>query len=290
MPAEHVVPANRHTPTFSRHHVPARRVQPGATVTIETTDAVYQRLAEGATVDDIGLDRFNLVTGPVYVEGASPGDVLRIEVLDIEIDRAWAVWIPGLGGLGHLTNRTHIRRIPREGDQLRLSEQVSVPLAPTIGCIGVAPSEGMASAVSPVRPTGGNMDLWELGTGTTLFLPVQVEGALFSVGDLHAAMGPSEPTSTALEAAGEVHVQVGIEPDVSLPAPRLRMDTRTLCLGLGDTHEAARQHAIDQAYEVCTERHGLSPFEAYAYTSARVGLRLGGPASPQVLADVPEPN
>lgn len=289
MPAEPVVSADHRTATFSRHHVPAHRMAPDGTVTVETSDTAYRRLNEGETVSEIGLDRFNLVTGPIYVDGASPGDALRVEVLDVEIDRAWAVWISDFGALGHRTEQTRVRRVSRNGNRLQISERVSVPLAPTIGCIGVAPSEGMASTVSPVHPIGGNMDLWALGPGATLFLPVQVEGALLSLGDLHAAMGTAEPTSTALEAAGRVHLRVGVAPDVSLPAPRLRVDSHTFCLGLGDTHDAARQDAVEQAYAVLTAQHGLTPFEAYAYASAQVGLRLGGPASPQVLADVPDP-
>jgi amidase len=140
----------------------------------------------------------------------------------------------------------------------------------------------------PAYSWGGNMDLRELEPGATLFLPVQVPGALLAVGDLHAAMGGAEATWVSLEAAGQATLRIVLEKAVGLSTPRLRVDEATLCVGMGETLEVAQQDALDQAYELLTAG-GLTPFEAYAYTSARVGMRLGGPASPIVIAVVPDP-
>lgn len=282
---------DRNTTSFSAAHPPALEVDPGALVTFETGDEAYRRLADGEAVDDIGLENFNRVTGPVRIRGAAPGDALRVDVLEVEIERAWSVWLPGFGGLGGRTDAPRVMPTPPEGGHLRISEGLRVPLEPMIGCIGVAPASGEASTFRPAHPTGGNMDLRELSPGATVWLPVEVEGALLSVGDLHAAMGRAEPTWVSLEAAGRATVRVDVEAGVGrgLPAPRLRREDVTLCLGLGDSLEEAHDRALGQAYDLLVEEHGLEPFEAYAYASARVGMRLGGPASPMVLAEVPDP-
>jgi len=287
--AEHIVTTDHRTATFHRNHAPALEIDPGDIVTYETGDVAYERLHGGESVEEIGLETFNLVTGPVAVRGAEPGDALVIDVLDVEIERAWSVWLPGFGGLGKRTEEVQTREIEIEGDQLRISESLTVPLEPMIGCVGVAPAEGEGSTFQPSYPFGGNMDLREMSPGTTLHLPVQVDRGRLSVGDLHAAMGRAEPTWVAIEAAGRARLRVGLEKDAAPPTPRLRMGTTTLCLGLGDTLEEAHQSALDQAFDLLTGTHGLDPFDAYAYTSAQVGMRLGGPCGSIVMAEVPDP-
>jgi amidase len=130
------------------------------------------------------------------------------------------------------------------------------------------------------------MDLRELSPGATLMLPVQTDGALLSVGDLHAAMGHAEPTFVAIEASGDAVLRIGLEKDAGLRFPRLRVDGSTICIGVASTFEEARVAALDQAFDVLTRE--LGPFDAYKYMSARVDVRFGGPTSPIVLAVVPD--
>jgi acetamidase/formamidase len=165
---------------------------------------------------------------------------------------------------------------------------ISVPLRPMIGCIGVAPAEGAGSTFMPAYPFGGNMDLREMEPGTILYLPVQVAGGLLSMGDLHAAMGTQEPTWVSLEAAGSATLRIGIAKDLQLAYPRLERDGATYFLGMADTYEAAHQIALDQAFDHLVTARGLEPFEAYAYVSAMVDMRLGGPATTIVMAVVPD--
>jgi amidase len=284
-----LIPKEQRTLTFDASHPPALEIDPGAVVIFETGDAAYERLSRGESVEEIGLENFNAVTGPVRIRGAEPGDAVRVEVLEIEIRRAWSVWLPGFGGLGGRTDAIQAKQIPIEGDRARISDRVSVPLAPMIGCIGVAPADGSGSTFMPAYPWGGNMDLRELSPGATILLPVQVEGALLSLGDLHAAMGTAEPTWVSLEAAGRATLRIDLEKGAKLETPRLRIGSDTLCIGMGDTLDAAHQSALDQAFDLLTRTHALEPFEAYAYASARVEMRFGGPASPMVLAVVPDP-
>jgi amidase len=267
---------------------PALEIDPGDTVTFETGDAAYERLFNGETVEAIGLENFNAVTGPVYVRGAEAGDALKIEILDVQVRRAWSVWLPQFGGLGHQTDSVRVMETPIEGSRVRISDRITVPVKTMIGCIGVAPAEGVGSTFMPAYPTGGNMDLREMTTGTTLYLPVQVPGALLSLGDLHAAMGVAEPTSVALEAAGQAILRISLEKNVDYKYPRLRVGNSIGCVGMGQNVQEGLQVAIDQAYALLVNEYGLETFEAYAYVSSSVDMRFGWAASGVVLALVPD--
>lgn len=285
----HILKKEQRAFAFDASIPPVLRIAPGETVRFETGDVAYERLSKGETVEAIGLENFNAVTGPVYVEGAEPGDALRVEVLDVQVTRAWSVWLPGFGGLGHRASDLQVMEVPLRDGRAHLGDGVSVPIEPMIGCIGVAPREGKGSTYMPAYPYGGNMDLREMMPGATLYLPVQVPGALLAMGDLHAAMGRGEPTWVSLEAAGHAVLKISVEKGLSIPYPRLRTEGATMLLGMGDTLDQAHQAALDLAYDYLIKDLGMAPFVAYAYASARVEMRLGGPASPIVLAIVPDP-
>ena len=272
---------------FDRTIPPVLEVDSGDTVTFNTSDIAYNRLFNGETVEAIGLENFNRVTGPVLVRGAEQGDALRIEVLDIQVVRAWSVWLPQFGGLGAHTDTIRVMETPLRDGRAYIGT-ISVPIRPMIGCIGVAPSEGTASTFMPAYPFGGNMDLREMEVGTTLYLPVQTTGGLLSMGDLHAAMGTQEPTWVSLEAAGSATLRVSLEKGMRLNYPRLHLKGATYFLGMADTYEKAHPIALEEAFNYLTKVRGLDAFEAYAYISATVDMRLGGPATTIVIAVVPD--
>lgn len=283
-----VLTKDQHTLDFRRDHSPVARAASGTVVRFETGDIAYERLSKGETVEQIGLETFNRVTGPLFVEDAGPGDALRIEILDIAIHRSWSVWLPGFGGLGAHTNEVVARQIALEGGHAVISERIRVPIEPMIGCIGLAPAEGAGSTFMPAYHWGGNMDLREMSPGTVVDLPVEVEGGLLSIGDHHAAMGRGEPTWVSLESAGASTVRVSLIKAAGISHPILRRDGSILFVGMGADLAAAHQHAVDRAWAYLVDERGLDAFEAYAYASARLEMRLGGPASPIVLAGVPE--
>lgn len=288
MSDSHFVPRTQHAFAFGADLPPVLEVRPPCQVTFETGAAAYERLARGESVEQIGLENFNVVTGPVFVRGADPGDAVRIDVLDVRIASAWSVWLPGFGGLGDRTAELRVREVRIEGADAVISSKLRVPLEAMIGCIGLAPAKGRSSTYMPAYPWGGNMDLREMSPGATLFLPVQVPGALLSVGDLHAAMGAGERTWVSLEAAGEATVRISVEKNKALKYPRLRVGSDTICVGMHENLEAAIKVALDQAYDLLVAECGLEPFDAYAYLCARGGVRLGGPASAIALAVVPD--
>jgi len=273
---------------FDASLTPMLEIDSGDTVTFETGDAAYERLSKGETVEAIGLENFNAVTGPVFVRGAEPGDALKIEILDVQVTRAWSVWLPDFGGLGKHTKDIGVKQILLKDGRAYINNRLSVDIKPMIGCIGVAPAEGKGSTFMPAYPFGGNMDLREMSPGTTLYLPVFVPGALLAMGDLHAAMGVAEPTWVSLEASGSATLKISLEKNAKLNYPRLRVGTSTYCLGMADTLEKAHQIALDEAYDLLINERGLEPFDAYAFASAVVDMRLGGPATAIVMAVVPD--
>lgn len=282
------IPKDQKAFAFDASIPPVLEIDSGDTVTFETGDAAYERLSKGETVEAIGLENFNAVTGPVRVRGAEAGDALKIELVDIQVTRAWSVWLPDFGGLGKHTKEVGVKPILLKNERAYISNRLSVDIKPMIGCIGVAPAEGKGSTFMPAYPYGGNMDLREMSAGATLYLPVQVDGALLSMGDLHAAMGVAEPTWVSLEAAGSATLNISVEKNMKLKFPRLRIGNSTYCLGMGDTLEKAHQAALDEAYNLLINERGLEPFDAYAFASAVVDMRLGGPATAIVMAVVPD--
>jgi amidase len=290
------IPADRSTSVFDRVVPPAATVDAGAVVRFETDDHSFARLAAGETLADIGHDRVNRVTGPLAVRGARPGDALIVEILDVEVATAWAAWLPGFGHLGAHTTETRVRRLELRDDRIVLAPGLTIPTAPMIGCLGLAPAEGTGSAVRPLYRLGGNLDLVEARSGTAVVLPVEVDGGLLSVGDLHAAQGVGEGAFVAIEAAGAATVRLEVERGAAPPAPRLRRPGETIVVGLGVTHVDATRHALEQAYALLCERDGLDADAAYAYVCAAVDLRPCGPAGSLLpeglqgaLAVVPDP-
>jgi amidase len=169
-----------------------------------------------------------------------------------------------------------------------VSERVRIPLRPMIGCLGLAPARGETSTLGPSMPWAGNYDLTQVCPASTILFPAQVPGGLFSLGDLHAAMGEHEATFVALECAGSATVRLGVRPGLRLETPRIEREERRYVLGLnahGD-YGAARQQAARLLFELLTNEAGLTPRETYILISAQGDLTLGGPAGTIVVGSV----
>jgi amidase len=279
--AEHFIPRTRASGTFRADAEPALRVAAGAgdRITVETDDAAYAELE--ATGDLAAVTAtINPVTGPVFVEGAHPGDALAVTVHDVTPGpQAWSVYLPGAGALaGPMGPEPFARRIPVTDGRAHLAAGLSLPVAPMIGCLGVAPAHGEASTLVPARPTGGNLDLTEVRAGSTVLLPVEVEGALLSLGDLHAVMAKGEPTLIAIEVAGTATVSLDVVRGLHLRAPRVDTGTEVVCVGLGDPVQAAVAAACESLFSYLVDEHGWDRGDAYVVMSAAAHVELGGPA------------
>ena len=266
--------------SFSPSREPVLSVQPGAgdLIGFETDDLAYAQMEEFGDLAKVTAT-INPVTGPVHVTGAEPGDVLAVTIHDIAVaEQGWSVSIPGAGALAGLMGpEFFVRRVPVRDGRVQLTDTLDCAAAPMIGCLGVAPAAGDGSTVMPTYPTGGNMDLTDAKVGSTVYLPVQVPGALLSVGDLHAVMARGESTFVAIEIAGTATVSVDLVKGKALRAPQVDTGDEWVCVGLGDPVQDSIVLAYESLFSVMVEDHGWSREDAHVVLSALGHTELGGP-------------
>ncbi len=288
----HLLRANQTTFAFRPDSEPVLRVRPGEIVRFETSAEPVERLfaAGSAWTDAVDTRAINAVTGPVFIEDVALGDAVSVEVLAVEPrDWGWNAAIPGFGLLDGLLPEPMLERLPIRDGEVIVSDRVRIPLRPMIGCLGLAPAKGETSTLSPAMPWAGNYDLTQIAPGATVLFPAQVPGGLFSLGDLHAAMGEHEATFVAIECAGKATIRLDVRPGLNLESPRIETADRVYVMGLnarGD-YGAARLQAARLLYEFLTREENLTPREAYTFISARGDLTLGGPAGTIILGSVP---
>ena len=200
-----------HVFTMDKDHPPVMRLRSGNIVTFETYDCFQnQIIKEEQTMEVLDWNRINPATGPLFIEEAEPGDVLKIEVQRISVGSHGVIAaIPEGGLLGEQVKSSSFKVLPIKGDKVIFKKDIELPLEPMIGVIGVAP-EGKGVACGTPGPHGGNMDNKKIKEGSTLYLPVYQKGALLSMGDLHGAMGDGEIMVSGLEVGGEVTVKVEV--------------------------------------------------------------------------------
>lgn len=280
MPQTSVIPKDQARAGYSAAYEPVLTVAPGTgeRITFETDDTAYAQMEELRDLSKVTAT-LNPVTGPVHVEGAEPGDALAVTIHDIEMaEHGWSVYIPGAGALASVMGEEwYVRRVPVRDGVVQLTDSISCPAAPMIGCIGVAPAEGEMSTVMPSHPTGGNMDLTDARPGSTVFLPVAVEGARLAIGDLHAVMSRGESSFVAIEIAGRATVSVDLVKGAGLRAPRIDTGSEIVCVGLGNPVQDSITAAYEDLFGVLTREHGFAAGDAYTVMSALAHTELGGP-------------
>ena len=221
----------------------------------------------------------HLMTGPVAVRGARPGDVLEVRILDVRLRQNWGYnRITPLGGSlpedFHRPRLLHIR-IDKEKMVGRLPWGLDLPLKPFFGVMGVAPPKewGMITSIIP-RQHGGNLDLKELVAGTTLYLPVFNDGALFSAGDGHGAQGDGEVCSSAIETALSGTFEFVLRTDMSLEGPRAETASHYITLGMHEDLDDAAKGALRAMIALIREKSNLSSEDAYTLCSLAADLRV----------------
>jgi amidase len=266
---------------------PLAHVAPGTRVRFHTTDAGYQlAMEQGMDADPQLIHRLNALTGPVFIEGSEPGDTLIALIEEIAVgDRSYAIYVDRWGHDMFGMSKSWIEAFPIVDGAILLDETSKIPVKPMVGCAGVAPVTTSLSSLSPTAPEGGNMDLRQLEAGSRLYLPVSVEGGLFALGDLHAAMGIGEPAGAGFECAGEVIVRFEVRKDIRLLGPRIETSNGISFLGT-DPHElyAAKQCAIQAAWRYLIDECEIGERRAFALISGLLRLEFGGPAGANVLA------
>ncbi|HEY6835760.1 MAG TPA: acetamidase/formamidase family protein [Gaiellaceae bacterium] len=269
---------------------PALEVEPGETVELHVRDASDEQIRVDSGAEDVtklDFDHVNPVSGPVFVKGALPGDVLAVELLEFRPpDWGWTALIPGFGLLADEFPDPWLRisRVDAAAGRVAWSDEISLPYRPFPGTIGVAPAEPGSHPILPPSRWGGNLDTKHLVVGTTLYLPVGVEGALFSLGDTHAAQGDGEVCGTAIETAMDVVVRLSVRRDFSVDAPQYELpqgaladEARTahhVCTGVGPDLMGCARDAVRATIRRLEEERGLGREDAYALCSVAVDLRI----------------
>ncbi|WP_146362584.1 acetamidase/formamidase family protein [Arthrobacter yangruifuii] len=265
---------------FSADEPPALKISPGTgeTIGFETSDEVYAQLHEFRDMEKLTVG-INPVTGPVYVEGAQPGDALAVTIHEIRLkDRGWSVSLPGSGALQHVMGQEMFtRRVPIDDDGVHVTSRHTFAPSPMIGCIGTAPAEGSNSTIMPSTPQGGNMDLVQCRPGSTVYLPVMVEGAYLSIGDIHAIMAEGESSFVAIEAEGIAVVSVDVMKGMALRAPRVETAEEWIFVGLGNPVQESITRGYEDMFAFLVDGHGWDRGDAYAVMSAVGHSQLGGP-------------
>ncbi len=288
---QHTIHRARHHAGWSRDFEPVLRAAPGATIHFECLDASGGQLGPGSTAADLaGLDfaRINPVTGPVYVEGAQPGDALKVTFRRfVPSGTGWTANIPGFGLLADQFPDPALYAWtydPATMAPALYGAKARVPLKPFAGTVGVAPAEPGHHSVVPPRRVGGNLDIRDLAAGTVLYLPVEVPGALFSIGDTHAAQGDGEVCGTAIESRMDVELTLDLVKGVDLKSPRFTTDgpvTRHLdgagyeaTTGIGPDIMTAARESISRMIDLLAAEHGFAPVDAYMLCSVCGDLRI----------------
>jgi acetamidase/formamidase len=270
---------------------PRLEIDPGDTVVFETRDAAdrfYSRQSTHADVLNRGPFRGHPLTGPVRVRGAQPGDVLAIDILDVQpgADFGWTAIRPGRGLLPEADFSKPFLQIWDVSDRThaRMGRGIAVPLAPFPGVMGTALDEPGGHSTMPPRKNGGNMDVKQLTAGTTVYLPVWVDGALFSVGDGHGAQGDGEVCVTAVEMMARVTLRFDLRRGRSLAEPQFRtsgplgqatnVGPHYATTAHGPDLFASAQQAIRYMIDHLVEERGLGREEAYIVSSVAVDLKI----------------
>ena len=231
MATEHAFPETHVHYKWDVANEPALSVQSGDTVTLETRDVSDNQLTPSSTSKDIETldwDRVYPLAGPIAVEDAAPGDTLAVEILELRVkDWGWTAIIPGLGLLPDDFPSAYLRVFDlTNGEHAFLREDVAIPIEPFFGTMGVCPRGANDQAVMPPGTFGGNMDTRQLVQGSTLYLPVETEGALFSCGDAHAAQGDGEVCVTGIETPIGATLRFTLEQGRQIPAPQFELRRR----------------------------------------------------------------
>jgi acetamidase/formamidase len=283
----HFLSAERTHDRWNRELPPCLEIESGDEVEMEMRDSSGGQVQPDWTVAQFPLldrNRIHTLTGPIFVRGAQPGDVLQVEILSVaHLGWGWTSLIPGLGLLTERFTEPDLFIWKLEEHVSRSMDPAIVPLRPFCGIMGVAPAEFGEHRTRPPGVFGGNLDVRQLGVGATLYLPIQVPGALFSAGDAHAAQGDGEVCINGIEMPSRACFRFTLRRDFALREPFAETASSPVETGSAgvwifiasriDPLEAAKA-VVNQAIDFIAERTGLPAARAYMLCSVALDLRI----------------
>lgn len=261
--------------SFDKDLEPVLKVPSGETVRIRTKDCFGNQL-QGLEdqLSEIDWEAINPATGPIYVEGAVAGGTLKVHIDNIELDAQTSSCTgkdEGVCGDRFSDWATHFCKV--EDGKVVWDERLSIPLAPMIGVIGVAPEGEPVNCGTPGKH-GGNMDNTAIAAGATLYFPVAVDGALFGCGDMHAVMGDGEVSVSGAEVAGYATVTLTALPELSVPNPLIENDTHFGIIVSAESLDKASELAVQQMVDLLASRTNESEADLVMLLSLVADVRV----------------
>jgi acetamidase/formamidase len=284
---DHTIDPERVHHQWDRTLEPVLTITSGDAVHFDLRMAGHGQIAEGDGYDQAQMDFDTLyhLSGPVFVESAAPGDTLRIEILELEPgDWGWASVLPGLGLLpDDFTEGWAGTFELRQRGTVEIAPGIRIPTSPFLGTMGTHPDEPAQASAFPPHKGGGNMDTRHLTAGSTLWLPIWCDGALFSCGDPHAAQGDGEVCVTAVECPMRATLRFIVE-HRTIPAPRFQTGGALLAIdesaghfgamGIDSDLMSGARAAVRNAIAWLVDERGLTPREAYVLCSLAGDLKI----------------
>jgi amidase len=281
----HILTADHTIYVFSSVYEPALRARPGDEVVFELRDVgggQFRRetdLYDPATYDN---EHDHPMTGPVEIEGAEPGDILSVEIREIEPwDWGFILLAPEFGVLRHRVRRA-TKIVPIKDGYCLFDDRIRFPVRPMVGTIGVSPAEQEVRGVLP-GTHGGNLDNIYITIGSKVYLPVNVPGAGLAMADLHASMGDGECCISGIETGGSVVTSIQLIKGKRIQGPVVETDK--LWMTMGDHHDLERaiKIACEQMLDLLVDEWDLSPEEAFMLMSVRADIGICQCAAPDIL-------
>jgi amidase len=271
---------------FSPDLEPALQVTQGEEFTLETHDCFSGQLkSEKDLLDVLDWDLVNPATGPVFIEGVLPGDVLRVDLLKLDVvGQATMVTMPNEGVLGDRISQMETAVLQYEGDRVLFKDKISIPMAPMVGVIGVAPASGKIPNGEPAAH-GGNMDCTLIGEGVSVYFTANVPGALFGCGDFHAVMGDGEIVICGAESPGEIRLKAQVIPELQgLPTPFIETPELIAAVASAGSLDQAGQDATHNMADFLTRYVDLPINDAGMLMSLVGQLKVCQVVDPQKTA------
>jgi len=265
---------------FSSTIAPILEVASGTVIeayTKEASDGQFNPNATIAALDSLDFEPIHPLTGPVYVNNAQPGDVLKVTLHTIELgDWGWNAILPGFGFLAETLDTKYLRlyELGKDKEYVTFKEGMEIKLNPFPGVMGVAPDTTALLNTIPPRANGGNMDDPNMTQGTVLYFPVFVEGGLFSIGDGHAVQGLGEVCGTAIECPLRIVYEIELLKNRTIKEPQYETDAYYATTGFAPTLDEAAKKATLFMVNYLQDTQGLSLEEAYALCSLQGDLQI----------------
>ena len=270
---------------FSKNHLPAATVASGELILFETSDCFNNMLTNEEQLKDDKIGGYlNPATGPLYIENAVEGDTIKIEIIDIKIHDSGVMTLDTRDSiLGDKYKKNKLKTIKIKENMASFDEKIGLPINPMIGVIGVAPEGEDITTVAP-GSHGGNMDCKEIVKGSVLYLPVNVEGGLLAMGDLHAVMGDGETGGCGLEVKGEVIIKVDVIKGKDLPLPMVINKGKFMTIASGDSLDEAGKDAVRNMHDFLVDELKMDIHEASYLLSLAGDLKICQVVNPLMTA------